>query len=131
MDSTTIKKPYGAPWPVLELQHHHFNVSGEPVPRQLLAWQERVGHVIDVLPSLAQIEASFHGVIDRYDLGTGRFTDCLSDAMVLDRSVARISTDNQRDYVFHVFTAGGSSPLGEAACHAVKGIAQPLFSLPI
>ena len=112
MDSTTINKPYGGPWPALELQHHHFNVSGESVPRQLLAWRERVGHVIDVLPSLAQVEAPFHGAIDRYDLGTGRFTHCLSDSLLLDRSVARISTDTQRDYVFQVFTAGGIDSVG-------------------
>jgi len=112
MDSTTIKKPYGGPWPALELKHHHFNVSGESAHRQLLAWRERVGHVIDVLPSFEQVEAPFHGAIDRYDLGTGRFTDCLSDGLVLDRSVARISTDTQRDYVFQVFTAGGIDSVG-------------------
>jgi len=121
MGSTTIKEPHGGPWPALELQHHHFNVSGEPVSRQLLAWRKRVGHVIDVLPSLAQIEASFHGVIDRYDLGTGRFTDCRSDAMVLDRSVARISTDAQRDYVFQVFTAGGIESVGRGAPSLRRG----------
>ena len=121
MDSTTIKKPYGAPWPVLELQHHHFNVRGESVPRQLLAWRERVGHVIDVLPSLAQVEAPFHGAIDRYDLDTGRFTDCRSDAMVLDRSVARISTDTQRGYVFQIFTAGGIESVGRGGLLLRRG----------
>ncbi|MPQ69614.1 MULTISPECIES: helix-turn-helix domain-containing protein [Pseudomonas] len=121
MDSPAIKEPYGGPWPVLELQHHHFNVSGEPVPRQLLAWRERVGHVIDVLPSLTQVEAPFQGVIDRYDLGTGRFTDCLSDTMVLDRSVARISTDTQRDYVFQVFTSGGIESVGRGGLSLRQG----------
>jgi len=121
MDSTTIKKPYGGPLPALELKHHHFNVSGESVPRQLLAWRERVGHVIDVLPSLAQVELPFHGAIDRYDFGPARFTNCLSDSLLLDRSVARISTDTQRDYVFQVFTAGGIDSVGKGAPSCGRG----------
>ena len=105
----------------LELKHNHFNVSAESVPRQLLAWRERVGHVIDVMPLLTQVEAPFHGVIDRYDLGTGRFTVCLSDAMALNRSVARISTDTQRDYVFQVFMAGGIESVGSGGLSLRRG----------
>ena len=107
--------------PALELQHHHFNVSGESVPRQLLAWRERVGHVIDVLPSLAQIELPFHGAIDRYDFGPARFTHCVSDSLLLDRSVARISTDTQRDYVFQVFTTGGIESVGRGGLSLGRG----------
>jgi AraC-like DNA-binding protein len=35
------------------------------------------------------------------------FTDCRSDLIVLERSLARISTDRVRDFVFHVFLEGG------------------------
>jgi len=85
----------------------HFSVHGEPQHRQLLAWRERVGHVIDVLPSKSGVEQPFRAEIDRYKVDGLLFTDCRSDAMLLERSLARISTDNVRDYVFHVFTEGG------------------------
>jgi AraC-like DNA-binding protein len=92
--------------------HDHFSVSTEPVGNQLLAWRARVGHVIDVLPSVEQVQAPFSAHIDRYRLGDRVFTDCSSDALLMDRSVARISTDNVRDYVFQVFTEGGIQALG-------------------
>ncbi|WP_308340305.1 helix-turn-helix transcriptional regulator [Variovorax sp. ZS18.2.2] len=85
----------------------HFSVHGEPQHRQLLAWRERVGHVIDVLPSKADVEQPFRAEIDRYKVDGLLFTDCRSDAMLLERSLARISTDSVRDYVFHVFAEGG------------------------
>lgn len=84
----------------------HFSVQHEPAQRQLLAWRERVGHVIDVLPGPGDTERPFHASIDRYDAGGIVFTDCRSDAMQLERSLARISTDNVRDCVFHVFLEG-------------------------
>jgi AraC-like DNA-binding protein len=87
--------------------HSHFSVQGEAPQRQLLAWRERVGHIIDVPPSLAELEQPFNASIERYALGELVFTDCRSDAMPLERSLARISTDNVRDFVFHVFLEGG------------------------
>ncbi|WP_339907278.1 helix-turn-helix domain-containing protein [Pseudomonas guineae] len=88
--------------------HHHFSVKAEPVPRQLLAWRERVGHIIDVLPSLAQVARPFEASIDCYQIGDRRFTDCVSDSLVLERAVARISTDNHRHFAFHIFTRGNN-----------------------
>jgi AraC-like DNA-binding protein len=87
--------------------HSHFSVLGEPRHRQLLAWRERVGHVIDVLPSKADVAQPFRAEIDRYKVEGLLFTDCRSDAMLLERSLARISTDSVRDYAFHVFAEGG------------------------
>jgi AraC-like DNA-binding protein len=96
--------------------HSHFSVLEEPPERQLLAWRERVGHVIDVRPSSSDAEKKpFHAAIDRYDAGGLVFTDCRSDAMLLERSLARISTDRVRDYAFHVFLEGG---VDEVAVHA-------------
>ena len=86
--------------------HDHFEVSAEPPANQLLAWRDRVGHVIDVLPTSHATTTHFNASIDRYKLGDRIFTDCSSDALLLDRSIPRISTDNVRDYVFQVFTQG-------------------------
>ena len=86
--------------------HDRFEVSAEPVANQLLAWRDRVGHVIDVLPTSHATTTPFNASIDRYKLGDRIFTDCSSDALLLDRSIPRISTDNVRDYVFQVFTQG-------------------------
>ena len=95
--------------------HSHFSVLAEPPQRQLLAWRDRVGHVIDVLPSASDVEKPFRASIDRYDAGGIVFTDCRSDAMLLERSLARISKDQVRDYVFHVFVEGG---VDDVAVHA-------------
>jgi len=97
------------------LARNHFSVSGEPPQRQLLAWRERVGHVIDVLPTASDLEKPFRASIDRYDAGGLVFTDCRSDAMLLERSLARISRDQVRNYAFHVFLEGGVDDL---AVHA-------------
>ncbi|RKP56794.1 AraC family transcriptional regulator [Pararobbsia silviterrae] len=75
----------------------------------LLAWRERVGHVIDVLPSKADLETpTFSASIDRFGVGDLTFTDCRSGAMQLDRSIARISNDTHRRMAFHVFLEGGT-----------------------
>lgn len=103
--------------PASEVTHNYFSVKEEPPQRQLLAWRERVSHVIDVVPSLKQVEAPFNACIDRYDIGARRFTVCLSDALLLERSVARISTDNRRDYVFQVFTSGANE--------SIEGVSLP------
>jgi AraC-like DNA-binding protein len=95
------------PPPSAVIVHSHFSVLTEPPQRQLLAWRERVGHVIDVLPSRSDLERPFQASIDRYQVGGLMFTDCRSDAMVLERSLARISTDKVRNFVFQVFPAGG------------------------
>lgn len=87
--------------------HNRFDVRDEMPQRQLLAWRDRVGHIIDVLPSREQMSNSFSASIDRYAVGEFAFTECRSDALLLERSMARISTDNIRDYVFHLFLEGG------------------------
>ncbi|MET3496413.1 AraC family transcriptional regulator [Variovorax boronicumulans] len=89
------------------LAHSHFSVKEEPPAQRLLAWRSRVGHVIDVLHSSSDLQKPFDAAIDRYEAGGLVFTDCRSDAMLLDRSLARISRDRVRDYAFHVFVEGG------------------------
>jgi AraC-like DNA-binding protein len=107
MNSVKTKKSQNSHPTVHKVKHNHFDTLAEPPRKQLLAWRDRVGHIIDVLPTFEQVNQPFHASIDRYQIGEKVFTDCRSDAVVLDRSIARISTDDKRDYVFHVFTEGG------------------------
>ncbi|WP_322069790.1 helix-turn-helix domain-containing protein [Paraburkholderia bannensis] len=93
--------------PARDIAHSRFSVAGEAPQRRLLAWRDRVGHIVDVLPSRADLERPFQASIDRFQVGDLVFTDCRSDLMQLDRSLARISTDRVRDFVFHVFLEGG------------------------
>jgi AraC-like DNA-binding protein len=82
---------------------NHFDVFAQPVEQQLLAWRERMGQIIDVVPSLSDLERSFRGSITRYELGELIFADCYTDRITLDRTIARISRDNARSIIFHVF----------------------------
>ncbi|NML30308.1 AraC family transcriptional regulator [Paraburkholderia antibiotica] len=83
-----------------------FSTHGLAPGEQFLAWRQRVGHVIDAPPSNEQIANGFRGEIDLYAVGGMVFTDCRTEAMRLDRSVARISTDQRRDYAFQLFVEG-------------------------
>jgi AraC-like DNA-binding protein len=88
------------------MAHSHFSTRDHAPEQQLLAWRNRVGHIVDVPPTDTQLANGFSGEIDRYCVGGLVFTDARTDAMVLERSVARISVDKARDYVFHVVTQG-------------------------
>ncbi|KLU24144.1 AraC family transcriptional regulator [Caballeronia mineralivorans PML1(12)] len=104
-----------------------FSTHGTAVDRQLLAWRDRVGHIVDVPPSNEHIAGGFSGRIDRYAVGDFVFTDTVTDAMQLERSVARVSTDARRDYVFHVFAEGEVGTVTgmqkkRSAANSVRGI---------
>jgi AraC-like DNA-binding protein len=62
--------------------------------------------VVDAPPSNEQVAGGFRGEIDLYAVGGMVFTDCSTDSMLLERSVARVSTDTRRDYVFQLFVEG-------------------------
>ena len=62
------------------------------------AWRERVGHMVDVPPSIKQVAARFGANIDRYAADGMIFTHSRSDAMVLKRSVARVFNDTVTDF---------------------------------
>lgn len=106
MDSAKTRKAEGISSSVCDLNQHHFSGKTKPGHQQLLTWRERIGHIIEGLPSLTPADPPLNASIDHYRIGDRRFSDCRCDALLLDRSVARISTDNHRDYVFHVFTEG-------------------------
>ncbi len=88
------------------VEHAHFDTSGIARREQALAWRDRVAHVIDAPPSREAITQGFAGAIDRYSAGHLVFTDSRTDAMTLDRSVVRTSTDNRCDYAFHLVVEG-------------------------
>ncbi|EEA01679.1 transcriptional regulator, AraC family [Burkholderia sp. H160] len=86
--------------------YSHFDTYGT-VPRvQLPVWRERVGHFLDVPISRQQLADGFRGSIDTYRVGGMAFMDCRTDPVAQTRSVARISTDNVRQIVFHVAVEG-------------------------
>jgi AraC-like DNA-binding protein len=104
-----------------------FSTHGVDAKSQLLAWRERVGHVVDVPPAKAQLADGFRGHIDKYVAGDIVFTDSRTDALTLERSVARVSTDTRRDYVFHLFAEGGvgsvsGTPTKRSARNSSRGI---------
>jgi AraC-like DNA-binding protein len=104
-----------------------FSTHGAAINKQMLAWRERVGHIVDVPPSKAQVANGFNGRIDRYAVRDLVFTDSRTDALTLERSVARVSTDARRDYVFHLFAQGDTgtitgTPKKRSAANSTRGM---------
>jgi hypothetical protein len=89
-----------------------------------------------VLPSRSDLERPFQASIDRYQVGELVSTDCRSNLIVLERSLARISTDRVPDFVFHVFLEGGvenvavrtsrRDPTPSVACILALDMNQPV-----
>lgn len=104
MKNAMAGRAYGEPY---GNSSNHFSVNSKPLGEQLLAWRDRVEHLLDVVPSIEQIAQPFHASIDRYKIDDRLFTDCSSDTLLLGRSIGRISADNLRGYMFHVFVEGG------------------------
>nr|MBF0681417.1 hypothetical protein [Pseudomonas sp.] len=77
-----------------------------PPQQQFEQWRERMDHMIDVVPNGQSVEQGFNGDITVYQVGDVVISRCLSDAVVLQRSLARISSDNVRDYMFQIFLGG-------------------------
>ncbi|WP_083383879.1 helix-turn-helix transcriptional regulator [Cupriavidus sp. USMAHM13] len=126
------------PAPPLAIVHGHFDVSVAPAAGQLLAWRERLGMIIDVLPSRATIALPFHGVMDRYEVGDLLFTDSETDQVTQERTIARISRDNLRRIAFHMVLSGANGcvvgrPANRAGSAQEVGILaidldQPIFA---
>ena len=79
--------------------------------RQLLTWRERIGPIMDVVPTRAQIARPFRGAIDWYEFGEFLFADTYTDELTLRRTIARISQDNARAIAFHIVIDGGAATL--------------------
>jgi len=86
--------------------YSHFDTYGSAARLQLPAWRERVGHFLDVPISRRQLADGFRGSIDSYRVGGMAFMDCRTDPVEQTRAVARISTDNVCQFVFHVAVDG-------------------------
>ncbi len=89
-----------------ECIYSRFSTDHEAPRLQLPAWRNRVGHFLDVPISRAQLSDGFRGTIDSYRVADLMFMDCRTDPVSQARSVARISTDSVRQYVFHVVVEG-------------------------
>src|SRR5450830_1091858 len=86
--------------------HQHFTVAGEQRTLQAPAWSDYVGRILDVPIARSQITRGFHGEIDSYVLSDMIYLDSRTDALSQSRTLARISRDSVRDYVFHVAVQG-------------------------
>ncbi|WP_434114607.1 helix-turn-helix domain-containing protein [Paraburkholderia caffeinilytica] len=86
--------------------HSHFDTHREAPREQLPAWRDRLGHFLDVPISRWQLADGFSGVIDSYKAADLTFMDCRTDPVSQARSVARISTDSVRQFVFHMAVEG-------------------------
>lgn len=100
-DSRTPLPPRGA-----ALVRQHFTVASEHKELQLLAWRDYLGRFLDVPVRSAQLAHGFHGEIDTYLLSDMIYLDSRTGPMTQSRGSARISTDNMRDFVFHVAVRG-------------------------
>jgi AraC-like DNA-binding protein len=104
-----------APYAQEGVVHSRFDVQSHAPQMQLLAWRDRVGHVMDVPATQADLDKPFEGSIDRYGVGEFVFTDCRTSAIPLERSLPRVSRDSVRDFAFHVFLEGGISDMAVRA----------------
>ena len=86
--------------------HVFFDAGELPPQQQLLAWRERLSHLIDVVPSLEQIRQPFRCISHQYQVGEFVLSDTLADYAVVDRTIARISRDSWRSIVFTIYLDG-------------------------
>ncbi|MFJ9452019.1 AraC family transcriptional regulator [Herbaspirillum sp. NPDC101397] len=86
--------------------HHHFSVAQQPIALQAQAWSERVSGLLDTPMSRTQRQQSFTGEMDSYVFKDMIYLDCRTDPLAQARTLAKISCDNVRDFVFHVAVEG-------------------------
>jgi hypothetical protein len=86
--------------------HDYFSTASESPQQQLLAWRNRIAHILDVPVSRHQQADGFQGSIDSFRYTDLTFMDCRTDAISQSRTAPRISSDNARQFVFHVLVDG-------------------------
>ncbi len=91
----------------LILTHRHFSTEGEARAQQALAWRDQLVSVETAL-TRELVTDGFYGHIQRYQVNGLTFLDSRTDANVQTRTVARISTDTLRHYVFYIQLQGCS-----------------------
>ena len=87
--------------------HHHFSTCDIARTQQLVAWRDQPSSFLDRAVSHALVADGFRATLDQYRVGGMTFLDACTDPTTQTRTVARISTDVMRDYVFHVLVGGG------------------------
>jgi AraC-like DNA-binding protein len=87
--------------------YRRFSTCDIARPQQLVAWREQTSSFLDIAVSHAQVADGFHATLDHYRVDGMTLLDACTDPTTQTRSVARISTDGMRDYVFHVLAEGG------------------------
>lgn len=107
--------------------HQHFTVSAESRVLQARAWSDYVSRILDTPVSRAQTLSGFYGEIDSYVLKNMVYLDSRTDPLQQARTNARISTDNVRDFVFHIAVDGimetvTASPRHGAAAQFAPGV---------
>lgn len=100
-DQRIVLPPAGVP-----LLHQHFSVGHERKELQLLAWRDYLDRLLDVPLTREQLAHGFLGEIDAYLLPDMVYLDNRTGAFSQSRSLARISRDSMRDFVFHVAVHG-------------------------
>jgi AraC-like DNA-binding protein len=93
--------------------YQHFDSRTETRQQQTLAWRGLVEHIVDVPVSWDQVQDGFVGVNDSYRVDDFIFTDSFTAPVIMQRPIARISTDNLRHYVFSILIEGG---IGDMSC---------------
>ncbi|MYM25875.1 helix-turn-helix domain-containing protein [Duganella sp. FT135W] len=86
--------------------HQHFSVTQEHKELQLPAWRDYLDRFLDVPVKRSQLEQGFRGELDTYLLSDMVYLDSRTASFTQARSNARISTDNVRDFVFHIAVEG-------------------------
>lgn len=85
--------------------HSSFSVQGD-ARRSLLAWQERMSPVYDILPSSKHAEDTFDASMSRYTIDNLSIFDFRTAPNLAVRSLGRVSTESVRDITFSVFLEG-------------------------
>ena len=85
--------------------HSSFSVQGDAC-RSLLAWQERMSPVYDILPASKQAEDTFDASMSRYTIDNLSIFDFRTGPNLAVRSLGRVSTESVRDITFSVFLEG-------------------------
>lgn len=83
-----------------------FTVLNESPHLQGRAWCDYVSRILEINIARRHLNHGFHGELDTYVMQDLIFLDSRTDPVIQTRSNARISTDNMRDYCFHVAVDG-------------------------
>jgi AraC-like DNA-binding protein len=88
---------------------HYFDVGHIAPQGQLLAWRERLGHLLDILPSRQQVHGPFKAWTHSCTAGDLSYADTYSDPVRVERTLGRISADSYCNYFMFTVCVDGDS----------------------